>query len=89
MAVIWYRAHVLTGEDGFRQAALKATRYLKSLQDCSARNFCIRGAINGSHPIWGRYLSGTYPSWGAKFFIDALLLEEALSGGKAMTVTCW
>ena len=34
------------------------------------------GGIPGSLPLWGSYAPFTYPSWAAKFFIDALLLCE-------------
>jgi hypothetical protein len=88
MAGIWYRAFSITGEERFRQAALRANRYLKSLQHCSTRDLRIRGAIKGSHPIWGGYLFGTYPNWAAKFFIDALLLEEAALTGKKIPIPC-
>ncbi|MBC8072612.1 MAG: hypothetical protein IAG13_30100, partial [Deltaproteobacteria bacterium] len=35
-----------------------------------------RGAIKGSHPIWGGYSPFTYPNWATKFFVDALLLAR-------------
>jgi hypothetical protein len=31
-----------------------------------------RGGLPGSAPIWGAYLRGRYPNWGAKFLLDAL-----------------
>ena len=77
MAVQWFRLAALTGEAAFREGALRTTAFLKATQDCETPNLNIRGAIKGSHPIYGRYLFGTYPNWATKFFMDALLLEEA------------
>ena len=37
-----------------------------------------RGAVSGSHPVWGRYLRGRYPSWGAKYLCDAIAQLWAL-----------
>ncbi|MGF1595582.1 MAG: hypothetical protein ACFCVK_01410 [Acidimicrobiales bacterium] len=42
----------------------------------------IRGAIKGSHPIWGRYAPLGYPNWATKFFLDALLLLDADPGSE-------
>ncbi|MEW5977985.1 MAG: AGE family epimerase/isomerase [Acidobacteriota bacterium] len=89
MAILWLRLHELTGEKHYHETATLTLRFLKSLQDCRTSNFCVRGAIKGSHPISGRYLFGTYPNWATKFFIDALLLEEALNQGVASWIECW
>ena len=34
----------------------------------------VRGAVAGSWPVWGRYMSLRYPNWAAKYHCDALLL---------------
>jgi hypothetical protein len=34
----------------------------------------IRGAVAGSWPIWGRYMTLRYPNWAAKYHCDALSL---------------
>jgi len=34
----------------------------------------IRGAVPGSKPFWGRYMSGRYPNWASKFHADALMM---------------
>lgn len=33
----------------------------------------LRGAVPGSRPLWGRYLTFRYPNWAAKFHCDALM----------------
>lgn len=89
MAVQWYRLYTLTGDPAWAEGARRTLRFLKSLHDCDTTRPEVRGAVKGSHPIWGRYLFGTYPNWAAKFFIDALLLEEGLANGQGSWHRCW
>ena len=89
IAAQWLRLYASGEEQSFLEAALRANRFLKSLQDCRTGNSNVRGAIKGSHPIWGGYLFGTYPNWAVKFFMDALLLEEAVVEGKVPWIRCW
>jgi len=86
MSVIWLRLFSATRDRAFLDAARGANGWLKSLQDCNTENPHVRGAIKGSHPIWGGYLFGAYPNWAAKFFMDALLLEEDFRGTHAAPV---
>ena len=76
MAICWFRLYQLTNNKKFLTAALKMNNYLRGLQDITAENPGIKGAMKGSYPIWGRYLPFTYPNWAAKFFADALILER-------------
>lgn len=89
MAAQWLRLHERTGDLSFRVAAGRALTLLKRTQDCAAGNRGVRGAIKGSHPIWGRYLFGTYPNWATKFFMDALLMEELVIAGRKSCIRCW
>ncbi len=89
MAVQWFRLHATTGAAEFLEGGRRATTFLKTLQDCETSNLAVRGAIKGSHPIWGRYLFGTFPNWAAKFFMDALLFEDASTRGEAGCTRCW
>lgn len=89
MAAQWLRLHERTGDLSFRLAAGRALTLLKRTQDCAAGNRGVRGAIKGSHPIWGRYLFGTYPNWATKFFMDALLMEELVIAGRKSCIRCW
>lgn len=72
----WLRIYQFTGDPRFLNGALKLTDFVKSTQDFRSAHPGIRGGIKGSHPIWGDYIRYSYPNWAAKFFIDALLLEE-------------
>lgn len=89
MAVQWLRLYGLAAEHEYLEGALKTNRFLKSLQDCKTSNLNVRGAIKGSQPIFGGYLFGAYPNWAAKFFMDALLLEEAAVSGAVECTRCW
>ena len=41
----------------------------------------MRGGIPGSYPIWGDYARYSYPNWPAKFFADAVMLQESVMSG--------
>jgi hypothetical protein len=73
LGVIWAKLHQSSGEESFRRAAVRALQYVMDRQDVDTRDIDVRGAIKGSHPIWGRYAPLTYPNWATKFFIDAML----------------
>lgn len=79
-AVVWFRLFELTGRQHYLDAARRMTHFLARTQDLAARDPGVRGGIKGSYPIWGAYAPFEYPSWAAKFFADALLLEECLGG---------
>jgi len=49
--------------------------YLCACQDVSERDPAMRGAISGSEPLGGDYQPYTFPSWGTKYFCDALMAE--------------
>jgi uncharacterized protein YyaL (SSP411 family) len=89
MAVQWFRLYAVAGDRSLLEAGRRATAFLKRMQDCATDNLNVRGALKGSHPIWGRYLFGTYPNWAAKFFMDALLMEETILGGGTPCIRCW
>lgn len=75
LATIWLKLHRLTGSQRYLEAAKQSLDYVMSCQDVVTPNLALRGAIKGSHPIWGRYAPLSYPSWATKFFIDAILLS--------------
>jgi hypothetical protein len=88
MAAQWLRLFDIGGDGRWARGARRTLDFLKSLHDCRSRNLAVRGAVKGSHPIWGRYLFGTYPNWAAKFFMDALLFDESLRG-TGPRPRCW
>lgn len=76
MAIVWQRLDQIQGGGRYRPAAQKVLHFLKRTQDLTTANQGVRGGIKGSFPVNGGY--GTYRllNWAAKFYIDALLLEE-------------
>jgi hypothetical protein len=40
----------------------------------------IDGALAGSYPIFGGYMTGGYPNWATKYLLDALMLEAERKG---------
>ena len=89
IALQWLRLHAILGDPEYLVAARRVLTLLKRLQDCRTSNPNIRGALPGSYPIWGRYLFGTYPNWAVKFFMDALMAEDAVRSGEGKCIRCW
>lgn len=78
ISVIWLKLFEVTGNSKYMDGAMKINRLIKSQQRLESNNEGIRGGIKGSHPIYGGYGPFFYPNWAAKFFMDALMLEEQL-----------
>jgi uncharacterized protein YyaL (SSP411 family) len=78
VARVWLRLCQLLGEWHYLEAAQRMTHFLASTQNLTASDPGVRGGIKGSHPIWAEYAPYEYPNWAAKFFVDALLLQERL-----------
>ena len=80
MAIVWMKLYREGHGEPYLEAARKMNRLLIFIQARNARERDVtRGAIPGSFPLWGRYEPFAYPNWAAKFFCDALLLEEELN----------
>ena len=78
ISIIWLKLYEIFKEKRFLVNAIKLNNFLKSTQ-INENNFkAIDGAIKGSDPIWGNYLTFTFPNWAVKFFCDALLLEKKI-----------
>jgi hypothetical protein len=75
MAINWLRLAQLTGDEAFKEAAVRANRFSMSIQDLTTEDVNVRGALKGSHPINGEYMTYKYPNWATKFFMDGLMLE--------------
>lgn len=77
-SIIWLRLYQLTKNKKYIIAAKKINNYVKSTQDLTSKNNGIRGGIKGAYPIHGWYAPFCFINWAAKFFIDALMLEDNL-----------
>lgn len=76
LSIIWLKLFKYYNDEMFFQAAERAMIQVKNYQYLEFTNQGIQGAIAGSRPVWGGYITYAYPNWAAKFFIDALLLIE-------------
>jgi len=78
MSIIWQKLFISTKEQKYLDAARKSNAYMKTVQNMNSSNPGVKGGIPGAFPIYGWYAPFCYPNWAAKFFVDALLLEEHL-----------
>jgi len=76
MSCIWLRLYYLTNNIEFKNNALLLLKMLKQTQCLESKNVNIVGGIKGSFPVYGDYGKYEYPNWAAKFFVDALMLED-------------
>jgi hypothetical protein len=82
MAINWLRLAQITGDDTLKEPAIRANRFNMSIQDLNTSDIAVRGALKGSHPINGEYMTYRYPNWATKFFMDGLMLEQKFSVAK-------
>jgi glycosyltransferase involved in cell wall biosynthesis len=82
MCIVWLMIHQLTGDRRLLSAASRLLDQVKARQNLRSSAGGIRGGISGSYPIWGKYLPLAYVNWAAKFFADALMLEQTVHKSK-------
>lgn len=88
MASVWMRFYERTGDPRWLNAADRAVEIVQNTQPKRPLMPACRGGIAGSSPLFGRYLTGRYPNWAAKFFIDAACdLQEHLAAAHGSTTT--
>lgn len=78
LAINWSRLYQITGEPRFKEAVSRVLSFVKRTHKLSGL-LAERGGVKGSHPINGGYHPWQYPNWAAKFFADALMLEETIT----------
>ncbi len=76
IAIVCYRLADYTGNLKFQQKADQLVDYLKGLQVLDSRNSALNGAIAGSFPLFGEYMTSGFPNWATKYFLDALMLQN-------------
>ncbi len=76
LAIIWLKLYKLTNDKIYLNIAKQTNLFIKTTQDLISGNPGIKGGIKGSQPIYGKYQPFSYPNWAAKFFADALMLED-------------
>jgi uncharacterized protein YyaL (SSP411 family) len=80
MAIVGYRLYQIRGDAGYRNAADRLVNFLKAVQQINTGVAGIDGALAGSYPIMGQYMTGGYPNWATKYLLDALILQADVSG---------
>jgi len=79
IASVCYRLFETTGENRYLQAGDRIVDHLKALQVLDSPDPSVNGALPGSFPILGEYMTAGYPNWATKYFLDALMHQERLS----------
>jgi hypothetical protein len=82
IAGVFYRLFEYPGDPHYREGADRLVDFLKALQVLDASNPGVNGGLAGSFPILGEYMTGGYPNWATKYFLDALMLQERVSKGR-------
>jgi len=78
LAAVAYRFVELFGKRSFLAPADRVMSFVKATQRLDGEDSNVLGAIAGSYPILGGYMTGGYPNWATKYFIDALLRRRSL-----------
>lgn len=81
MAIIWARLHEHRRDPLDADACRRAVCSVARTQHLDG-SLNTRGAIGGSHPLWGDYSRFEYPNWAAKFFVDAILALRRIDTSK-------
>lgn len=76
VAIAWLRAHAITGEKKYKEAAKLTIDFVKKTQNLEHPNPGIRGGVKGSFPFDGEYGRFKMLNWAAKFFCDALMMAS-------------
>lgn len=73
LAIVLYRLFELQGNSGYRHMADRLVDFLMSVQRLNSDDDNINGAIAGSFPLLGSYMTAGYPNWATKYYADALM----------------
>lgn len=77
LAVAWQRLAGALSDGTYAEAAARMRGLLLALQARTAEGPTdARGALTGSHPLWGRYEKFACPNWATKYLADALLCAD-------------
>ena len=79
IGINWGRLAQIDADTRYRDGVGRVARYLKQTQPLSG-DPAERGGIKGSDPIDGGYHPWQFPNWAAKYFVDLLMMDDALAG---------
>jgi hypothetical protein len=77
VAHCWLILYEITGEVKYRDAGFLANKYVRRTMR-TGKPPETRGAIKGSFPTNGKYLTYLYPNWATKFCMDSNMLEKSI-----------
>ena len=77
VAHCWLILYEITGDRKYRDAGYLANKFVRRTMRTGQPQE-TRGAIKGSFPTNGGYLTYLYPNWAAKFCVDSNLLEKSI-----------
>jgi len=83
MANIWLRLFEVTRERKWLEPVGPVLHFLKSTQNRTSRDPGLRGGIKGSFPLGAEYGPYQTLNTATKFFVDALIRHERITGGVA------
>ena len=86
MGTVWARLYHVTHDDRYRQALIKANRYMQRVQWQGTGNPGLDGGISGAFPLHGRYGRFEVLNWAVKFFADALMFEDGIAARRATAI---
>jgi hypothetical protein len=87
LAIVAYRFVELFGRRGLLAPADRLLSFVRATQCLDGEDPNLIGAIAGSYPILASYMTGGYPNWATKYFIDSLLRRRRLSYDGLATTT--
>lgn len=79
-SIVWSELYLLTQEERYRTAVGRVNRFLMARHDIRNWDFRLRGGVPGAWPVWGNYGRLRILNWATKFLVDALTLEQRISG---------
>jgi hypothetical protein len=82
LAVNLGRMYQILGAKKYMDGLGAINTFQRSVQILDPRRPDIHGGICGSYPVHGEYGKFEIASWGVKFFMDALMIELEITGGK-------
>jgi uncharacterized protein YyaL (SSP411 family) len=80
-SIIWAKLFQATGDAKYRLGVERINGYLMSRQLMVPDAADLHGGITGSYPIDGGYGPYEICNWAVKFFMDALMIQNAISSG--------
>lgn len=77
----WIRLYQGTGDRSWLEAVPRVLAFVKSTQNRTASDPGLRGGIKGSWPLDGGYGRFEILNWATKYFVDALIRHDRITGG--------